>query len=501
VYVKLSAAAAFIEPEILLTDEAELLKWLDTTPGMAVYKHYIDNLLRSKEHILSKELEELLASASEIGTAAENIYDMIHDTDMKFGGITDEDGNTLEMTHGRFIRALESRDRRVRKDAFDTYYASFWKQKNTIAAAYNASVKKDIFFAKARKHETAMGAALFGNNIPQDVYRKLIETVHEYLPQMHRYIRMRKKALGVDELHYYDIYTPIVSQTDESVPYEEAKEKVLAGIAPLGSEYLRAAKHGMDTGWIDLYENEGKRSSAYSWGSYGCHPFVLMNYENKLDDMFTLAHEMGHAMHSYFTFETQPNVYGGYPIFLAEVASTVNEALLMEHLLKEIEDKQKRAYLLNHFMEQFRGTVFRQTMFAEFEMRTHEMVEKGEPLTLEGLNALYGELCRTYYGNDIALDENITLEWARIPHFYSAFYVFQYSTGYSAAIAFSKRVLQDGEAGRKATEDYIGFLKSGSSDYAINILKKAGVDMSSPQPVREALDVFKGLLDEMETLI
>jgi oligoendopeptidase F len=312
---------------------------------------------------------------------------------------------------------------------------------------------------------------------------------------------MRKTALGVDELHYYDIYTPIVNQTDESVPYEEAKEKVLAGIAPLGSEYLQAAKHGMDTGWIDLYENEGKRSGAYSWGSYGCHPFVLMNYENKLDDMFTLAHEMGHAMHSYFTFETQPNVYGGYPIFLAEVASTVNEALLMEHLLKGTEDKQKRAYLLNHFMEQFRGTVFRQTMFAEFEMRTHEMVERGEPLTLEGLNALYGGLCRTYYGEDIVLDENITLEWARIPHFYSAFYVFQYSTGYSAAIAFSKRVLQDGEAGRKATEDYLGFLKSGSSDYAINILKKAGVDMSSPQPVREALNVFVELLDEMETLI
>lgn len=497
--VKFSSATSFIEPEILAADADTIKGYAAHVPGMALYGHYLDNLLRQKAHVMSAEVEEILANAREIGNASENIYSMLHDADMKFGQIIDEKGDTVEMTHGRFISLLESPDRRVREDAFNTYYDAYWKQKNTLAAAFNASVKKDVFFARTRKYPSALDAALFNYNIPREVYSRLIETVHAFLPEMHRYVRLRKKALGVSELHMYDLYTPIVKSIDVAVPYEEAKEKVLKGLAPLGGEYVATAQSGFENGWIDVYENEGKRSGAYSWGSYGCHPYVLLNYDNKLDDMFTLAHEMGHAMHSHYTWTTQPNVYGDYTIFLAEVASTVNEALLMEYLLAHTEDEAMRAYLINYFLEQFRTTVFRQTMFAEFEMITHDMVEKGEPLTIETLNKVYRALNVKYYGPDMVVDEKTDLEWGRIPHFYTAFYVYQYATGYSAAIAFANRILRgDGDT---AVDAYIGFLKSGSSNYSIDILQKAGVDMSSPQPVQEALTVFAGLLDKMEALV
>ena len=497
-YIKFSSATAFIEPEIIAN--ADLIKNLpDTAEGFGLYKHYLENLLRQKDHVLSAEIEEILANAEEIGKAPDIIFTMLNDADMKFGTIKDEEGNDVEMTHGRFISLMESRDRRVREEAFNTYYDSFWKQKNTIAVALSSSVKKDIFFSKTRKFPRALDSALFGYNIPGDVYMRLIDAVNSYLPEMHRYMRLRKKALGLDELHMYDIYTPIVPPVDTKVSYEEAKKKMLEGLAPLGGEYVSVAGAGLENGWIDVYENEGKLSGAYSWGSHGCHPFILMNYNNKVDDMFTLAHEMGHAMHSYYSYENQPNIYSGYPIFLAEVASTVNEILLMEYLLAETKDPAMNAYLINETLEQFRCTVFRQTMFAEFEMITHDMAEKGEPLTVDELNKIYRELNIKYYGPDMVIDEKIDLEWGRIPHFYNAFYVYQYATGYSAAVAFADHILKDKTG--EAVKLYIDFLKSGGSDYAINILKKAGVDMSQPAPVEDALSVFKELLGKMEGLI
>ncbi|MCL2708348.1 MAG: oligoendopeptidase F, partial [Defluviitaleaceae bacterium] len=431
--------------------------------------------------------------------AFENIYSMIHDADMKFGSVINESGDSVELTHGRFIRLLESDDPRVRRETFEAYYDSYWKQKNTIAAAFGASVKKDVFFASTRGYESALDMALFEHNIPKDVYLNLIGTVRRFLPELHRYTRLRKRALGLSELHMYDLYVPIVASVDEKVPYAEGKRTMLEGLAPLGSEYTNTARKGLEDGWVDVYENEGKRSGAYSWGSYGCHPYILMNYEDKLDDMFTLAHEVGHAMHSHYSWESQPGVYGDYTIFLAEVASTVNEILLMERLLSQTEDKKKRAYLINQTLEQFRTTVFRQTMFAEFEMAAHDLAEKGEPLTADSLNGIYRKLNEDYYGPDIMLDEKIDLEWGRIPHFYNAFYVYQYATGYSAAVAFANRIKND--SGGEAVKGYIEFLKSGGSAYSIEILKKAGVDMSEPAPVEEALDVFKGLLDQMEGLV
>jgi oligoendopeptidase F len=496
--VQLMSAVSFIEPEIL--ENAETVKdFPQTVNGFAVYAHYLDDLLRQKEHVRSAEIEEILANAQEIGGAPRNIFGMLNNADMKFGHITDEDGNTVEVTHARYARLLESRNRQVRQDAYNAVYDSYLKQKNTIAAAYSASVKKDIFFAKVRSYEGALDAALFARNIPRGVYIKLIETVREFLPEMHRYIRLRKKALGVADLRAYDLYTSIVPPVDTRVEYADAKERVLKALRPLGGHYTSAARGGFENGWVDVYENEGKRSGAYSWGSYGGHPYILMNYENKVDDMFTLAHELGHAMHSYYSWSTQPNLYGGHTIFLAEVASTVNEALLMRDMLETTEDPAMRKYLLNEYLEQFRGTVFRQTMFAEFEMRTHEMAEKGEPLTAEALSQLYRTLCAAYYGPEMTLDEKIEFEWGRIPHFYNAFYVYQYATGYSAAMAFAHKILTDTTG--QAVTDYIGFLKSGSSDYSIEILKKAGVDMSSPAPVREALKMFKSLLDQMEQLV
>lgn len=495
--IKLASASSFILPEILSLSEITLKNYLKENKELSLYAHLIDNLLRQKEHILSKESEQLLAEASELGQAPQNIFSMINDADITFPPIEGENGEKIEVTKGRFIQLMENPNREIRKAAFKSLYSSYIKQKNTIAATYHGSIKKDVFFARIRKYASALEYALFDDNIPVEVYNNLIDTVHEALPLMHRYVALRKRLLKLDELHMYDLYTPIVADVDMKIPYEKAMEIVKEGLAPLGEEYIKVLDQGFKEGWIDVYENKGKRSGAYSWGAYGTHPYVLLNYQDNINNVFTLAHEMGHALHSYYSDLTQPYVYAQYPIFLAEVASTVNEALLMQHLLKTTEDEKKRAYLMNHFMEQFRGTLFRQTMFAEFEKLTHEMLEKGEAITADSLAALYRDLNIKYYGPHIVVDSEIDFEWARIPHFYNAFYVYKYATGYSAAIALSERILNN-EKG--ALEDYMTFLKSGSSDYPIHILKRAGVDMNTSEPIKKALKVFEDLLTEMEKL-
>ena len=497
-YVQLMAAESFIEPEILEyvkndKNAEERLK----APDLALFRHYLDNLLRQKDHVLSAELEEMLAQVHELGEAPDNIFGMFDNADIKFGMVADDAGNQVELTHGRFGAMLDSPNRDVRKNAWHTYYDSYWYLKNTLAATYSASVKKDVFFAKARKYPSAMEAALFSNNIPTSVYTGLIEAVHEALPHMHKYMQLRQKALNLPELRVYDLYTPLIKQVNDRVEYKDAVETVLKSLSPLGQEYIDISKAGLQKdGWVDVYENIGKMNGAYSWGAYGAHPFILMNYENKVDDMFTLAHELGHAMHSYYSWDKQPYIYSDYSIFLAEVASTVNEALLMEYLLKNNSDPAMEAFLVNTWLEQFRTTLFRQTLFAEFEMITHRMAEEGEPLTVDSLNAVYRGLNEKYYGSVVTLDDKLDLEWARIPHFYRAFYVYQYATGYSAAMAFSNRILKEQKA-----EKYVDFLKAGSSDYSINILKTAGVDMSGPEPVREALDKFSSLLNDMEVIL
>ncbi len=492
---KLSQATAFIDPEILSIDEVILKGYLKENKEFAMYAHYIDDLTRLREHVLSPELEELLAATGEMAQAPDNIYSMLSNADMKFAVIKDEDGNDVSLTHGRFISFLESTNRDVRQSAYNALYDEYIKQKNTIATIYNASVKKDIFYAKTRKYASSLESALSARNIPVEVVENLISAVSDALPQMHRYMRLRKKLLGLSELSMYDLYTPIVKNADSKVLYDSAKSTVLTSLKPMGSEYMRIVEDGYNNGWIDVYENAGKRSGAYSWGAYGCHPYVLLNYDNKLNDMFTLAHEMGHAMHSYYSWNTQPYIYSGHTIFVAEVASTVNEALLMDHLLKTVTDKAQHKYLLNYFLEQFRGTVFRQTMFAEFEMKTHKMAENGDVLTVDSLCETYKGLLEKYFGNEVLIDDKIIMEWSRIPHFYSAFYVFQYATGFSAAVALSKKILEQGEP---AASKYINFLKSGTSDYSIPLLKAAGVDMATKEPVTTALSVFAKLLDEIE---
>ena len=498
IIVKLTSAMSFIEPAILALDEDVLYGYLRKEPKLAVYTHYIEDLLRQKDHVLSPEMEELLANVREIGMAADNIFNMLTDADMKFDKVHDETGAEIDLTHGRYGRLMESRDRKVRREAFETLYAAYISHKNTLAATYGASVKKDVFYSRSRKYGSSMEASLIRDNIPAQVYMNLIQAVNENLPHMQRYIKLRKRALNLPDLHMYDIYTPIVPDVNTKCEYKEAKDTVLKAVSVLGEDYEETVNRAYADGWIDVYENKGKRSGAYSWGAYGCHPYILLNYDNKIEDMFTLAHELGHAMHSFYTWQTQPYIYSDYSIFLAEVASTVNETLLTAYLRKTVTDKPMLAYLLNHYLEQFRATVFRQTMFAEFEMQTHKMEEEGEPLTTESLNGLYRGLNEKYYGADMIYDQQIDYEWSRIPHFYNPFYVFQYATGFSAAAAFSRHILEQGEPAVNAFKE---FLRSGSSDYPIKILRNAGVDMESPAPVHEAMQLFGELVSEMEKLI
>jgi oligoendopeptidase F len=498
-YARVAAAASYMTPELLAIATETLNQWLDANKDLQLYRFELEDLQREKAHVRSAEVEALLAQAGEIAGAPQSIFGMLDNADMKFPKIKDEEGKEVDLTKGRFIRFLESPDRRVREEAFTTLYGTYNKFRNTLAATHASSVKKDVFFARAHNYPSARAAALSGNNIPESVYDNLLATVHKNLPSLHRYVQLRKKMLGLDELHLYDLYTPMVSESDKRVPYEEAVETVMEALAPLGDEYRKIARAGLTAErWVDIYENEGKTSGAYSGGAYTSKPFILLNYQETLDSMFTLAHELGHSMHSYFTRRTQPYTYGHYTIFVAEVASTFNEALLTDFLLKRTNDKKLRMYLINHYLEQFRTTLYRQSMFAEFEHLTHQKAEKNEALTPDVLCATYYDLNKQFYGTEgMVVDKAIEMEWARIPHFYRPFYVFQYSTGLSAAVALSQQVLNEG---KPAVDRYLGFLSKGGSDYSINLLKGAGVDMTSPEPVQKALDVFASLLDQMEEL-
>lgn len=498
IMVQVEEKISFIEPEILKLSTEELDEYFNQESKLKLYKHYLKQIIRKRDHILSPEKEAILAQVGDVADASQNIFSMLDNADIKFPEIENEDGEKVEITHGKFIPMMQSKNRRVREDAFKGVYSTYKKFKNTYAATLTGNVKKNIFYSKARNYNSAREASLDVNNVPVEVYDNLINAVHENLDSMHKYVNLRKKILELDELHMYDIYTPIVKDVDMKIPYEEGKGLVIKGLEPMKEDYLSVVKEGMEARWIDVYENKGKRSGAYSWGTYDSNPFILLNYQDTLDNVFTLAHEMGHSMHSYYSRENQPYVYGGYSIFVAEVASTANEALLMDYMLKNTTDKSKKLYLLNHYLEQFRGTVYRQTMFAEFEKMIHEEVENGESLTADKLSKMYKGLNEKYYGPGVVSDEEIGMEWARIPHFYYNFYVFQYATGFSAAIALSQKILNGEES---ALDKYLEFLKSGSLDYPINVLMKAGVDMTSPEPVNNALKLFGELVDEMEKLI
>ncbi|PKM78323.1 MAG: oligoendopeptidase F [Firmicutes bacterium HGW-Firmicutes-15] len=496
--VQVGSITSFIVPEILSISTAALENFLQVNQALAVYRHSIEEIVRQKEHILSPEEERLLAMTADISMASGNIFTMLNNADIKFPLIKDESGNEMELTKGRYGGFMESSDRRVRQDAFTGLYDSYGRLINTLGASLSSSVKKDVFYARVRKYNSAREASLDQDNVPVEVYDRLIDSVHEHLDYMYRYMAIRKKLLKLDELHFYDIYTPLVPEYKMEIPYAKAQETLLNALQPLGAEYISRLREGFSAGWIDVYENEGKTSGAYSWGSYETNPYVLLNYDNKLDDMFTLAHEMGHSMHSWYSNHAQPFVYSHYSIFVAEVASTVNESLLIDYLLKNSQDKQEKIYLINHYLEQFRGTVYRQAMFAEYEKIIHEHSEKGEALTPEFLKQSYRDLNLLYYGPEIVIDEEIELEWARIPHFYSAFYVYKYATGFSTATALKEQIISEGQP---AVERYLNFLKSGSSDYPINLLKNAGVDLLTPEPVTDALQYFGKLLDELEELL
>ena len=495
--VALSAASSFATPEIMAIDEQTLQGFYAACPELERYRRYLTDLRRRKAHTLSSQEERLLAAAGEMAQAPDTIYGSFADADISFPDAVDGEGNRHPLTQGTFVSLEESQDRVLRRSAYENLYDGFAGFKNTAAALLNAQNKQLKFFADARKYDNALDASLDATNVPTAVYHNLIEAVHQNMDKMHRYVRLRKKLLGVDELHFYDVYTPLMAEVDRRIPYAEAKQTVYDALAPLGKEYQAILKEGFENRWIDVYQNQGKRSGAYSAGAK-VHPFVLLNYTGTLDSQFTLAHEMGHAIHSYLSNRTQNPIDSDYVIFVAEVASTCNEALLMQHLLSKTQDKKERAYLINHFLDQFKGTIYRQTMFAEFERNIGQMTAQGKTLTAQVLCDEYKRLNELYYGPDMVVDDRIAMEWARIPHFYYNYYVFQYATGYSAAIALSNRILKEGES---AVKDYLNFLSGGCSKSPIDLLKGAGVDMTSPDPVNQALELFGQLLDEMEALV
>ena len=495
--VAFGAACSFDTPEIMAISDETLESFYAACPALERYRRYLTDLRRRKEHTLSAAEEKLLAAAGEMAQAPDTVYGAFTDADMKFPDAVDAQGNQHPLTQGTFVTLEESPDRELRRSAYENLYDTLSGFQNTAAALLNAQNKQLKFFADARKYPSALEASLDATNVPVSVYDNLIEAVHQNLDKMHRYVRLRKKLLGVEELHFYDIYTPLVQDVDRHIPFAEAKQTVYEALAPLGEDYRAILKEGFDKRWIDVYQNTGKRSGAYSAGA-AVHPYVLLNYTGTLDSQFTLAHEMGHALHSYLSNKTQNPIDADYVLFVAEVASTCNEALLMEHLLGKTKDKKERAYLINHFLEQFKGTLYRQTMFAEFERNIGRMVAQGQTLTAEVLCGEYKRLNEEYFGPDMVVDDRIAMEWARIPHFYYNYYVFQYATGYCAAIALSRRILREGES---AVKDYLGFLSGGCSKSPIELLKGAGVDMTSPEPVDQAMALFGELLDEMETLV
>ncbi|MGN0715895.1 MAG: oligoendopeptidase F, partial [Anaerovoracaceae bacterium] len=472
VIARVSADMSFFTPELLEAPEERILSYIEEEPDLKTYEFMLKDALREKAHILTAAEENILAQMSEVTGATNDVFTMLNNADMTFGTVTDEDGDSVSLTHGNYITFMESHDREIRKSAFTNMYEAYKALINTLATNYNYNVKTDVVTARIRKYSSARQAALSGGNIPEEVYDNLISVVHEYLPVLHRYIQLRKRVLGVDELKMYDVYVPLVKLPKKEIPYEEAVEIMKAGLTPLGEEYVAQLQKGVDERWLDVYENQGKTSGAYSFGSYDSKPYVLLNYSNSLKDVFTIVHEMGHSMHSWYTRANQPFVYGDHSIFTAEVASTVNESLLMQYLLEKETDPEMKKYLINYYIEEFRTTLFRQTMFAEFEHLAHREVEEGGVLTAQWLNETYDKLNTDYFGPALSPDEYIRYEWARIPHFYRGFYVYQYATGYSAATAISRKILTEGVPARDA---YIEFLKSGSSDYPVELLKIAGV--------------------------
>ena len=495
---KASALTSFATPEIVSIPEETMLKYIEEEPRLRVYEHLLKDAMREKSHILSEKEEELLANYSEVLGASDNIFTMLNDADLKFGEVTADNGEKVALTHGSYISLMRSHNRAVREEAYTKTYKAYEDHINTIAANYQVNVKTDVISARVRKYPSARAAALFGGNIPESVYDNLITAVHEALPALHDYISLRKDVLGVEELKMHDVYVPLVELPEKNIPFDDAVDLALKGLAVLGEDYLREFKEGIDSGWVDKYENKGKTSGAYSFGSYDSKPYVLMNYDNTLEDLFTIVHEMGHSMNSLYTRRTQPFVYGDHSIFTAEVASTVNETLMMRWLLENEKDPEMKKYIINMYIEAFRTTLFRQTMFAEFEKITHEAAESDESLTAEWMNEKYDELNTEYFGPALTHDDMIKYEWARIPHFYRSFYVYQYATGYSAANAIADRLLTEGEPARK---DYIEFLKCGSNDYPVELLKIAGVNMEEKEPVERALKMFRELVKEFKEMM
>ena len=496
--VSLSSATAFEGPELVAIPDETLDAFYAQEPGLTKYRRYLTKARLEKPHILSQAEEKLLAGAAEVGAAPSNIFNTLNNADMTFPAVTDSEGVTYPLTNGSYISLMERSDRTLRENAFRSFYGVYESYANTLAASYNAEVRKNLFFAKARKYHSALAAAMEPVEVPEAVYHSLVDTVRKNLDKMHRYMGLRKKAMGLSELHMYDIYANMIPEAEEVVPFAQARDEVIDAMGILGEEYQSVLKSGFEARWMDIYENKGKRSGAYSCGCAGIHPFVLLNHKETLDSEFTLAHELGHAMHSYLSDKHQPSIYNEYVLFVAEVASTCNEALLMQYLLARTEDPKKRAVLINYFLEQFRTTLYRQTMFAEFELKAHEMAAAGETLTADNLKAMYLQLNKDYYGEETVVDEEIAIEWARIPHFYRNFYVYQYATGFSAAIAISQKIQKEGAP---AVKNYLKFLSGGCSTDPVSLLKIAGVDMSTPAPVDSALELFGQLIDELDALL
>ncbi len=496
--VHASTVASYIEPEILAIPQDTLNRFVRETPELGLYGQQLHDLNRKRPHVRSAEVEAVLAAAGEIADAPDAIFSMIDNADLKLPLIKNEEGEDVQLTKGNYLVYIRSNDRRVRKEAFEGLHSTFLKQRNTVAVTLSAQIKGSTFFTRQRSYGSSRERALARYNIPVSVYDNLVETVGEHIYLLNRYMRLRKRLLQLDELHMYDLYVPIVKETADEVSYEQASDTVVDALAPMGENYTDILKRAFKERWIDVYETPGKRGGAYSGGGYATRPFVLLNFQNKRDSMYTLAHELGHSMHSYFSRTYQPFQYGDYTIFVAEVASTLNEGLLTEYLLKTTKDPTVRLAILNHSLEDLRGTLFRQTMFAEFEQQIYSRAEQGEPLTADTLSAMYRALNEKYYGGEAVIDELIDIEWARIPHFYYNFYVYQYATGISAASALVQQILREG---KPAVDRYLKFLSSGSSDYSIELLKKAGVDMTSPEPVRQALQLFDTHLTQMEDLL
>jgi oligoendopeptidase F len=498
IMAKISSDVSFIDPEILACEESKLEEFYNKEPKLDLYKKQIKEIQRLKAHTLSAEMEKVVAMTTEMSNTASEVYEAFTNVDMKFPSIKDEDGEAVELTHGRFVPFLMSANRRVREDAFKAYYDTMKGYINTLASSYSGEVKQRVFHSRVRGYSSNLEAAVDANNVSPEVYDNLVKTVNANLDKLHAYVSLRKKCLGVDELHMYDIYTPMIADVAKKVTYKEAQETICKALAVLGDDYVELLKEGFANRWIDVYENKGKQGGAYSATAYGCHPYMLLNYNDTFDDMFTTAHEMGHSMHSYYSNSTQPYIYSNYKIFVAEVASTCNEILLLEYLLKNCTDKKERAYLLNHYLDSFKGTVYRQTQFAEFEKITNEMVENGDSLNAENLSTIYKDINERYYGPDMISDPEIAYEWARIPHFYYNFYVYQYATSFCAAVAIAEMILTEGEP---AVARYKKFLSSGCTDAPVELLKIAGVDLTTPAPIEAALAKMGEIVDELSSLV